>query len=51
MNNEITSPPSRGGHEPGRRSALAFSFDVHPTWFGNDALLLTLLLGIGYELQ
>lgn len=38
-----------GGHEPRRRSALAFSLDVHPTWFGNDASI-ALLFGIGYEL-
>jgi len=38
-----------GGHEPRRRSALAFSLDVHPTWFGSDASV-ALLFGIGYEL-
>lgn len=38
-----------GDRGPGRRSGLAFSFDVHPTWFG-DSASVALLLGIGYEL-
>jgi hypothetical protein len=38
-----------GDHGPGRRSGLVFSFDAHPTWFGDDAAI-TLLGGIGYEM-
>ncbi len=38
-----------GTHGRGRREGIAFSFDVHPTWFGNDAAI-TLLAGIGFEM-
>jgi hypothetical protein len=38
-----------GDRGPGRRSGLVFSFDAHPTWFGDDAAI-TLLFGIGFEL-
>lgn len=38
-----------GSHGPGRREGFVFSFDAHPTWFGNDAAI-TLLAGIGFEL-
>ena len=38
-----------GGRGPGRRSGLEFSFDVHPTWFGETASV-ALLFGLGYEL-
>lgn len=38
-----------GEHGPGRRRGFVFSFDAHPTWFGNDAAI-TLLAGLGYEM-
>ena len=38
-----------GTRGPGRRDGVAFSFDVHPTWFGNDAAI-TLLGGISFEM-
>jgi hypothetical protein len=39
-----------GGRGPGRRSGLAFSLDVHPTWFGGEHAAIALLFGVGYEL-
>ena len=38
-----------GREHPTRRSGVAFSIDVHPTWFGEDASV-AVLFGIGYEL-
>lgn len=32
------------------RAGPVFSFDIHPTWLGDDALV-TMLLGIGYEVS
>lgn len=36
-------------HHYTRRTGLAFSVDLHPTWFGEDASV-AVLFGIGYEL-
>lgn len=39
-----------GYRRPSGRAGPIFSFDVHPTWLGED-LIVTMLFGIGYEVS
>ena len=39
-----------GGAGPGRRTGLALSLDIHPTWFGDRYAAVAFLLGASYEM-
>ncbi|UJR86255.1 hypothetical protein [Sandaracinus amylolyticus] len=39
-----------GAGGPGERGAVSVSFEVHPTWFGNDLSAVAMLGGVGAEL-
>ncbi|UJR81886.1 hypothetical protein [Sandaracinus amylolyticus] len=39
-----------GSDGPGKRHAIQISFEVHPTWFGDDFQTIALLGGLGYDM-
>ncbi|AKF05495.1 hypothetical protein DB32_002644 [Sandaracinus amylolyticus] len=39
-----------GSDGPGKRHAIQVSFEVHPTWFGDDFQTIALLGGLGYDM-